>query len=119
MKQTFKTRLISCLLVGVLAVSSAALLTSCNGGGGDTSSMTQSEKDRQSLRESISRAVNVLSGRMEELKIASVYLDDKELKLVVVAEEVNDALKEAVGEVISTDFVIFRTTEEEKPTVAE
>lgn len=119
MKRTLKTRVISCLLAGVLAVSSAALLTSCNKGGGDTSSMTQWEKDRQDLRESISRAVNVLSGRMEELKIASVYLDDKELKLVVVAEEVNDALKEAVGEVISTDFVIFRTTEEEKPAVEE
>ena len=119
MKQTFRTRLTSCLLVGVLAVSSATLLASCNGGGGNTSSMTQSEKDRQNLRESITRAVNVLSDRMEELKIASVYLDDKELKLVVVAEEVNDALKDAVSEIISTDFLIFRTTEEEKPVAAE
>ena len=119
MKRTLKTRVISCLLAGMLAVSSAAVLTSCNAGGGNTSSMTQSEKDRQDLRESISRAVNVLSGRMEELKIASVYLDDKELKLVVIAQEVNDSLKEAVGEVISTDFVIFRTTEEEKPVEAE
>lgn len=115
MKRNLLTRIVSCALVGVIAVSSAALLTACNGRGGDASSMTQSEKDRQALRETITNAVKRLSDRQDELSIATVSLDDEQLKLVVVAKEISDELKDAVGEYISTDFVIFKTLEENKP----